>query len=399
MKGFRRAFKYILLLGLFWFTAATLMPFITTIFHGFGYENALIGRLMMIAGLCSMVAAPVWGSLCDSFQKVRAILIFCAAGGMASAAALPFAAERVWVAAVTVVIFYLTFMALSYILDVWVIRLASEGEPINYASVRAFGSLGYAIGGPLGGWLIASYGVGHIPVVFPLLSVSLIAVSLFIRNPKKIAVKGETQSVLNTAKALAGNRTYRFFLLACFLVFLGTNGVYSFLPIHMIGEKVGGTSRSYGIFIFLTGAVEVPMLFIYKRLSRMLSHGRCLAIALFFQFARLIIVGLAPNMAVMYLATLAYMLSWGLHIGAVGGFLPEIVNVRLLFTAQTVSQAFASGMASIISNFFAGSIADSIGVDGMILRFSMFPLAGFFVFILFCRKKVGRVVNDSATGD
>ena len=371
-----------MLLGVFWFTHATFLPFLTTIFHGFGYDNALIGRVMMIAGLCSMLSAPTWGMLCDRFQNVRAIVVFSTVCGSAAALALPYAAGDIRIAVAIIIVLYFTFVALSYILDVWVIRLSNEGEPVNFAFVRAFGSLGYAVGGPVGGWLMAVYGVGYIPYLFPALSITLAVIALFVRNPKKIVIKTERPSFKTAAGQLIKNRAYIVFFLSCFLVFLGSSGVYSFVPIHIMSERIGGTSRSYGLFLFLTGVLEMPLLLAYKRLSRKAPHKLFLTVAFFFHFMRIVLIGLAPNMAVMYIASLAYMLSWGLFIGAIGGYLPEIVDIKILFTAQTVSQAFASGMASIVSNFFAGTLADAIGTSGMITRFSLLPFAGFMLFFI-----------------
>jgi len=333
-----------------------------------------------------MVSAPMWGMLCDRFQNVKAIIVFCAAAGSAAAVALPYASGDIRVAAAVIVALYLTFVALSYILDVWVIRLSNEGEPVNFAFVRAFGSLGYAVGGPVGGRLMAQYGVSYIPVLFPLMSAALAVISMFVRNPKKITERAEKPSFGTASKQLLKNRAYLVFLISCFLVFLGSSGVYSFLPIHIINQ-VGGTSQSYGLFIFLTGIMEMPMLLAYRRLSRGRRHRTFVAAAFFFHFLRLLIVGLAPNMAVMYMAAGAYMLSWGMHIGAVGGFLPEIVDIRILFTAQTISQAFASGMASIVSNFYAGILVDAVGTSGMIIRYSLLPFAGFIIFMFLFRGK------------
>ena len=56
--AFRHAVKYVLLLFVFWFAHGSLIPFLTTIFHGYGYDNTTIGRIMMTAGMCSMISAP-----------------------------------------------------------------------------------------------------------------------------------------------------------------------------------------------------------------------------------------------------------------------------------------------------------------------------------------------------
>lgn len=376
-------FRYGLLQGFYWAAFCTVFSFYIPLFESFGYDTFTCGIIAMCSTAALALAQPLWGVLCDRSKKIKPILTAALLCGIAGSVLLRYSGKSVFFTIPAVVVLSSTTQSLMYIFDTWSIRLRIDGAKISFGFTRSFGSAFYAITAALFGMALDRFGMGIMTPVFIVLSLIVIFLTFTIREPSVRnagAKPDDKDSFAAGAKKLLKNKAYLSLLLAVFFVFFGSSGSMLFLAIRI--SDLGGGNSEYGLALFIMAMSEVPALLSYKKLAPRFSNRTLLCIAMFFMILKISAVALSPRVWMIVALMILQAPSYGIYLSSIANYVPEIVERRTVFTAQTIIASIVSGLAGICSNLFMGAAATAIGLQPALCLMIAFPAAGLLIFSL-----------------
>ncbi len=179
---------------------------------------------------------------------------------------------------------------------------------------------------------------------------------------------------------LVRNPRYMIFLISYFILQIGNMPIYNYTARKI--EILGGGSSLLGIALFLQAISEVPMLLLQNRLKARFSAETLMRMALCGMVIRAAGIAFAPTAELVAAAYLLQLVSFGIFIGALVLYVPEIVEKEILFTAQTVFAAVTIGLAGILGNLAGGYVSKTFGVEEMMHAFVAFVAAGCMIFLI-----------------
>lgn len=376
-------FRYGLLQGFYWAAFCVVFSFYIPLFESFGYDTFTCGVIAMCSTAALALAQPLWGVLCDRSKKIKPILAAALLCGIAGSVLLRYSGKSVFNTVIAVVVLSSTTQSLMYIFDTWSIRLKIDGAKISFGLTRSFGSAFYATTAALFGAALDRFGMGIMTPVFIVLSLIVIALILTIREPSARNAhprQEDNDSFATGVKKLLKNRAYLSLLLAVFFVFFGSSGSMLFLSVRI--SDLGGGNGDYGLALFIMAMSEVPALLSYKKLAPRFSNYSLLCISMFFMVLKISAVALSPRVWMIVALMTLQAPSYGIYLSSIANYVPEIVERRTVFTAQTVIAAIVSGLAGICSNLFMGAAATAIGLRPALCLMIAFPAVGLLIFCL-----------------
>lgn len=281
---------------------------------------------------------------------------------------------------------------------------------VNFANVRLFGSMGYAVAVFLGGKISQTFGLDKI---FPLYALAFLigAVLLFkmayIDSNCKIVsntndVDEEKQPLISSS---LGTYTYKDVLMnkhTLYLIIVGififgsnvaNNTYFSFL--YMDG---GGNLSGVGLAFLLMAGSEAPFMAITPILAKKFGGEKLILFAMVLSVLRFSLYGMGPNYN---------FLLWSFPLqGIVNGILlVEYVkyisrtvylsaNKKILGMAISIFYGISSSGGSIICNFLGGIAMDNFGSNGVYILFAILNGVGTLFYVIFgLHKKEHKSLN------
>ena len=259
-----------------------LYPFTSVILADFGFFPGEIGFVSSLGALGFTFAVPAWGHLADVRLGRPRTLQVCATGGATAMVALLIPVPPAVVVGLFV-LFWVFMSSLPPLVDAITVN-ALRGR--DYARVRLFTSLGFAVAAILAGQL---YGRTGYRAAFPLFALAAgVMVAAAARLPdvaradldahRRLASGrdgsvrpapswrrslGSSGVVLQAAPRLAG------VLLAVGLVFVGTTAGFTFLSLRI--EALGGSPAQIALSSGLSAGIEIPAMFLVGGLAQRLG--------------------------------------------------------------------------------------------------------------------------------
>lgn len=358
----------------FFFAAMFSGGFISSMFIHKGYDAAQIGIITSLATCSAFLGNFFGGYIVDRvgsnkkpyIVSLTLILIILLSMNITDS-----------FTAVLVLMMLLSFLnaPLAITLDVWTLKL-THNTKTSFASVRLFGSGGWAVSGLIMGQLINNYGWRILPFIAIPLYTLILGVILATPDVPSSSLTGRKLQLNRVAiRSLFSNRVYMLVILTAFLTNLYKFITFSFAPVIL--QNVGGSDKHLGYFIFFRAIVEIPMYLIYPHLLKRFS-----AMSLF-TFSILIIPFEAVGMyfastpwAVVSVCTISG-LSFGIFLPTIRQMIFSMAPDDLKTTAQTVAESLFVSLSAATSSIAAGFMFTNIGFDNTFL-------SGFAVSVLSC---------------
>lgn len=338
-----------------------------------------IGFLMLASGV---VAQPVWGLVSDYFRAERTVLIV---GALLSAVALlsypvgddlaePFLLIAVGTVAYSVFRAPVIPVATGMVLD----------RGYDYGSVRAFGSLAFAIGSLGFGFLVATLGSVSIVYFYVVGAVAIVAIAWTL--PEDAGTDDEESddgpSLSEAARALVTNRNFVVVVAASFLLRLSAMGGEAFFSVFMrtvearivLGPLALSPDGMTGVAWAINSGIEA-VAFLYALRSE-LSYKWLLV-------AGGVILSV-PNL-VYGLTTEPWVLLAVQSLGGVGFAMASVAAVdlahdaaaeRVTSTAQTLLTGLGYGLGGAVGQVVAGSLYDVAGIQPMYVGIGVLGVLG-----------------------
>ena len=260
----------------------------------------------------------------------------------------------------------------------------SRGIPVNFGVARGIGSAVFAVSSFLIGKLAAMLGSNCIPAISTVLSALFLASVLLMPEISAPAgTESEGSSHEDTGKGKSMQLTdflkkYPVFIsmaagLSLLLIF---HNMLNTFFIRLI-ESVGGDSRSLGISLAIAAIAELPVLFLYSRISRngKRSSGLLLPVSCGFYVIRGILYLFAANVVMIYLIQLLQSVSFGMMVAAKATYADECMAPENKTTGQAL-MTFTDAFGAVAGTILGGLLMNQGGIRFLLLAGVFFALAG-----------------------
>lgn len=350
-----------------------------------GTQMGQIGFVLMAAGV---VAQPAWGLLTDYLRAERTVL--AVAGVTSGLTLLSYPVGNALTA--TFLVVALGTVAFS-ILRAPIAPIATGmvlSRGFDYGSVRAYGSLAFALGSLGFGFVVGTLGSGSIIYVYVAGTVLLAAIAWSLpADEDDNADKDEggddsvdEPSLLAATKTLVTNPVFLVVMGASFLLRLSAMGGEAFFSVYMrqlgISLAVGPWSIQpdgmTGIAWTINSGIEA-VAFLYA-LKTNKSHKWLLVIGGVIVVIPNVIYGVTTQpwvlLAVQSLGGIGFAMSSVAAVEIVDGIAAE----RVTSTAQTLLTGVGYGLGGAAGQIVAGTLYDAIGIMDMYVGIAILGFVG-----------------------
>lgn len=236
----------------FSFSFSQIIPFLTEL----GYSASERGYILSFSALVGIIAQFVFGIVCDRMQKTKPMLILSILILMGSAAVTYqlknplFSVMLLW-ASFTVGFFRTS----SNLLETWVYTI-DEDTRQHFGTIRVFGSIGWALGSFVLGFLIRYF--GYSVISWAALPMTLIALALIFPLGDSDYQDASQSFSFQDLSLLVKNRQFVLVLLVFFFLFLVYNMDMISVIDYMLTLDAG--SEIIGFKWSLQAVVELPLM-------------------------------------------------------------------------------------------------------------------------------------------
>ena len=345
----------------------------TLYFRRVGLSGAQIGTLIAVQPLIMLAAGPLWSLLADRLGLRGRLLTVVTALSIVPMAATIWAQSYGLILAL--VILHALFQGpIQPLMDS--IALSALGRARHrYATVRAYGSLGYAPVTWALGWFIQNHDIRWVFVANGILMGLGSLLTLRTRGIEHVL----PTKIGTGLCALAGNRRWIIFMLAVFIALIVQGATFGYESLYM--DNLGASESLIG----LAGAIgslsqTLLMLGALPGLLRRWGPERMMLLSLASYAVRSAIWALVPNAVVVAGTSLLLSFTFGAALIASVDFADRHAPRGLAATSQALVTGLVSGLGRSIGGLSAGILYDEIGPQatfGWLALLALIALSGF----------------------
>jgi MFS transporter, PPP family, 3-phenylpropionic acid transporter len=361
LKFWSPAYYFVFFVGF-----ASLTPFLVLYYEKRGLSGSQIGLLAAISPLVSLVAGPLWSGFADATRRHKSIFMFTMAGVVVTSLLIYNASSLAWLIP-TVILFAFLAAPIMPLMDSSTMSLL-EGRKDQYGKIRVWGTLGWAIGAPLTGWLVERSGVQWSFYAYAFLMI----VSLLIGSRIPIGHTQISAPFRDGMRRLFSNRRWMFFLLVIFISGIANAGISTYLFLYMDG--LGAGRGMMGLALTISTVSEVPVMFFADRLLRRFNARGLILIALSIYIVRLLLNSLVGfPLLILVIQLLHGFTTPTLWVAGVS-YVSEIAPPGTGATAQALFVGVLNGLGAAAGALIGGILFQSVGPVVMFRVFALILL-------------------------
>lgn len=363
----------------FIFSAMGVMnPLISQYLNSIGFSGTQIGTITSVSTAVAIFASTFWGEKYANSKDGRKVIIFlCIAAGMVG-----ILNSFVTVFAVFVFTYGLMFFFQGPINGASDSMVIENG--VEFASVRLWGAIGYALAVFAGGRIGDHFGLSNI---FYIYAVAYLVGAIIVTQVTAKPHEGNTKAEEARSKDKVGYRELLADKKAVELIFCGificgsnvaNNTYFSFLFLDG-----GGTMSGVGTAFLLMVGCEAPFMALAPWLSRKITREKALLFAAILQAARFLWYATGPSAAMLMATFFLQGIVNGILLVEFVKYISSVVEPRLIGIAVAAYYAISSHIGTILCNFFGGIAMDYFGSTGVYGLFGIINCFGVVLFVLF----------------
>lgn len=346
---------------------------LTAVIYGFGLYSLIQrgstssegGILLAIASVVGLLLQPILSNISDNSKKFGQfeMAIVCTLGTILFSILNYFSNTNNLLLQIVYVLNIAFYGASEPFINAFYSLFEESNIKINFAVVRAFGSLSYSIFCFVLGKLTVIYNYPSVTISLVILSTLLLLVITYLNNEyKKIKVEKEIkkEDSISYKDFINNNKGYILIIVFLSIIYFA----YMCLDNYMllVVEYVGGNSGDSGSILSFKAIFEmIGMMFIFPFVSKKISLNKILYISAISFLIKILLETIAPNLFILYLSQVFQGLSFSfLYPGMV-----MYVNKHISSKEITRGQAcitMSCSIGNIFSSLAAGILADSVGV-------------------------------------
>jgi PPP family 3-phenylpropionic acid transporter len=369
---------------------------------GVGFTNTDIGTITTVSTIIGLIIQPFVGDLVDNNPHVteKKINIFVYLASAVCALGVFALKVKMLVAILFVVMTCLITCEIALATSLAFAHI-ERGAKINFSLARGFGSLGYSI---------ASFGLGRAAaaagtdIVMPItIAICILACLCVLPFPEIKGVKKNSGEAADAATEESNeslgefckkNPRYIGFAICVLLIFFShmIHATYWFQFI----TNIGGTVDEFGTMAAVCALLEFPAMAIVPSLMRKFKLMPLMIVAGVFFAIKLLFIGLAPNIPIMYIGTICQMFSFALFTPVSSYYANAVTTAAENNKAQSILNLGREG-GTIFAAMIGGIMIDMGGYTTLTILGAVVTLIGT-ILMAFIAPKVpeGKEYRDSA---
>lgn len=364
------SFHYFSHQAAYWAVSGTMFAFSVAILLDKGFSSSTIGVLLACGSLLSCITQPWIASIADRAKDCilpRLIILLTIINTSIFCVLLLLPIPRLVFGGIFLISFCIHDM-ITPLLNSLSVHFTHAGYSINYGAGRGVGCLSFSIASFLMGHAIQAFGINCTTKIGIVLCVLIIFITLrYPIEPKAVSTSTRQE---NSCSVLEFIKRYRWYCIS--LIGFGLMGMYlSITENYMISimEYLGGNTSHSGTAIALASGAGVPVLFLFNIIRSRFSDERLLKIAGICFIIRSVIMMLAPNITVVYLAELTQIVTYAL-LSPIQVYYAEkrIAPADMVKGQSFITAVYSLGCAA--GNLAGGALLDYFNVPVM-LTFGM----------------------------
>lgn len=361
--------QYCILQGSYWASFCVIYAFATVFLLSRGFESSMIGVIIAAGNILGVVLQPMVASIADRSEKISLhkltamlsvimilllVLLYFVPNGLLAVA----------------VLFLLTDTFLQVIqplINSVSVYYVNQGVSVDFGSARGIGSLSYAAASYILGIVVEKFGTRSILMTGILVALVLLVtvLSMPVLSSSAASRLGEKEPEQNDAGLIVFAGRYKNFMLTLagitlLFTFHNMNNAYLIKVI----ENVGGTSADMGRMLSIAAVTELPVMFLFSRISKHFKSSTLLMVSSAFFSIRAAGFMLAGNVMTMYLAAMLQIGSFALYIPSSVYYVNETMLDQDKFKGQAVMTA-TNTLGGVFGSLFGGFLIDNVGVGAM----------------------------------
>ena len=335
------------------------IPYLTKI----GYSAMERSILLSLIALIAMLFQWFFGYLSDKLKTVKKILLF-------SFIAYALLSYFFYSNETKLFTFHCMTLALSggfyYLVfdlsDSWVLE---SGKKVNqyYSFIRAFGSVGWALGSIITSQLIVFYGYQSVGITMMLLIV--ISNSILLLIPDAIKEKEHSNLQMRDIKVLLTDKKYILAIITLFTLF--SINVLNMYPMVDKIILLGGGSVEIGYKNIIQALIEVPMFFLGTKLARKLSPYAFIGISAIAFGIQFILLSLTTSVDTIILLCFMQIFTYPFMLMAAKKLIFDLSPSHLKSSGQLFAFSILNSFTAFIIPLISGIITSLFGINASIL--------------------------------
>lgn len=352
--------------------------------NNFGYDDSLIGVVLMSIGISSLVFQPLIGFICDKFLNYRAVFLFLY--GL-SALGLPFFFKYGEVKAVVFIysIFVLgALKAMFSAFDSWIKKLQAEIPSINYGKLRSVGSVAYSVASIAVAQFISAFSVPSVSWLYIALFALMVVAVFCIPNPVKQTTAPKV-SLRTASAAIFKNKNFLVFQVCAFLVWLTGMAPTLFCP--RLVTDLGGDVSMIGIVNAVMAISEFVIIANFSKISAKIGLERLLIVGMGGLAIKNVLWGICPTPEWLIFASMSQMFSYAILIPAAVEYLDNEIPKAYIASAFVVYHALGTSLSQIVGSPIYGALSEKFGISNMLIICSIPGFIGTAIFAVHLMKR------------
>ncbi len=377
-----RKVKFSLLQACFWCLYASSYSFMVAYLLSEGISVSTAGFAMATSTLCGFFGQFIVGFLCDKLQRSKPVYIFGTIYLLVILYILMSGEKTDSFVIVMMGMFGFLQMPMASVLDSWIMKSFENGTA--YGPIRSWGSVAYSLFALVFGGIIESFGYSanlFFSFVFVILNTIF---ALTLPDTKRTHVSMDLRTVIGQ---LLKNKNFLTYLLLMFFYGFSIQPLVQMMSVIIL--DVGGTLATQGIAMFISAAVQVPILMITPKLSFIRPQLRLILGMVFFVIS-LSMLSFVTTVALVLVAMTINGIGYAVTLSALRENSISMCPPQVKATAVSLVDAFYSSLAGCVGTAVSGVVIEIFSVQTfMMIATAMLMVVAVITAIFFNRMSRG----------
>lgn len=270
-----------------------------------------------------------------------------------------------------------------------------SGFRINFGLARGIGSTWFGLGARLAALLIGWLGRQAIPLSGAVMALGVVAAALLFPAVGSRSKDEPEQKPDSTGEFFRKNPRFAVLLVGIVLLYIGHNALsncmFRIAQSKLPAADANAATDLQGTALMIAALIELPTMFLFTRMLRLLRCDLWLLVSGVFMSLRLLLTLVLPGAWGLYLAQVTQALGFAVMVVSSVYYVGTVIDRRNVVKGQTYLGA-TNTLGCLLAYVFGGVLIDTVGVNGMLIFCLVLSAAGLLLTFL-SRQRVDQTVG------
>ena len=373
----------------FWMSLCAAVSFAAVYLKALGFSNTELGLVMAVGNVLGSLTGPVLASLAEKRRNLTTAglnLPLFALRALCLGGLFLFAGHTLLCAAIYA-LYMAGMIAVNSLNLKFCVDAERRGMALDYGKARAAGSLAFVLASALLGVLVEQ--LSHVSLLWAGLAILAIqlaanALTAAVLRRSPLLPRAETERKSASLPAfLRGEPRFALFLLGSILLYFSHNTVTNYM-INLV-RNVGGDTETMGYLNAFMAIVEIPVMLLFRHFARGRRVSVLLQLSVGIFLAKALAYALAPNVPLLYAATLLQAPSFALYTCAIVPYVSAVIAKENAAKAQSLAFSMTT-LGAVGASLVGGWLFDHCSVLLTLLVGAAVCAAGVVLCVLTVKK-------------